>query len=149
MPDASAPLADRGKRLAGAVVDGSLYLGAIVPGTVLAFTGLGVGADELDARLPFAMFGPVAVLYAFQMYLVTTTGQTLAKRWLSMRIVRVTGEPLGFLHGVVLRSWVLGLVSFIPWLGGMVGLADAVCIFSERNQCLHDMIAGTEVIEVA
>jgi uncharacterized RDD family membrane protein YckC len=140
-------LADRGRRLGGAVIDGALYAGAMIPGAVLAFAGLGVDADDVESTALAAMLGPVLVLYAGQMYLVTTTGQTLAKRWLSMRIVRTDGRPVDFVHGVVLRSWVLGVLSFIPGLGNMISLADAVCIFGQRQQCVHDLIAETKVVD--
>lgn len=140
-------LADRGRRLGGAVIDGALYVGAMIPGAVLAFAGLGVDADDVESTALAAMLGPVLVLYAGQMYLVTTTGQTLAKRWLSMRIVRTDGRPVDFVHGVVLRSWVLGALSFVPGLGNVISLADAVCIFGQRQQCAHDVLAETKVVD--
>jgi uncharacterized RDD family membrane protein YckC len=78
------------------------------------------------------------------------TGQTLGKRMIKTRIVREsTGEAPGFLHGVVLRVWLLSLAGLLPGVGNFVGLADAVAIFTgHRRQTLHDRIAGTIVIQV-
>jgi len=85
----------------------------------------------------------------FQWYLVAATGQSLAKRWLGMQIVRLDGTPPGFLHGVVLRSWILLAIAYIPYLGQLVALVDALMILGEERRCLHDHIAGTRVIVVS
>jgi uncharacterized RDD family membrane protein YckC len=38
-----------------------------------------------------------------QAYLVTTTGQSIAKRWFRIKIVKVDGSPVNFVSGVLLR----------------------------------------------
>ena len=37
--------------------------------------------------------------------------------------------------------------SMVPMLGGFASLVDALCIFREDRRCIHDLIAGTRVIE--
>ena len=88
----------------------------------------------------------VLAFMGYQWYLIATTGQTLAKRWLGIKIVRVDGTPLGFVNGVILRSWVLGLLGNIPIVGPLVSLVNPLMIFGEERRCLHDQIAGTRVI---
>ena len=46
-----------------------------------------------------------------------------------------------------LRNVVIWLLSMIPFLGVVVGLLDALFIFGESRQCLHDKIADTIVIK--
>jgi uncharacterized RDD family membrane protein YckC len=82
----------------------------------------------------------------YQWYLIATTGQSLAKRWLGIKIVRLDGSPVGFVNGVILRSWVVGALSNIPILGTIIGLVNPLMIFGEERRCLHDHIAGTRVV---
>ncbi len=42
------------------------------------------------------------------------------------KIVRLDGSPVGFVHGVMLRGWVVGALSNIPVLGALVGLVGLV-----------------------
>ena len=65
-----------------------------------------------------------------------------------MKIVKVDGAPVDFVSGVILRSWVVQVLSAIPMVGGLVGLIDALMIFGDEQRCLHDHIAGTVVIDV-
>ena len=68
---------------------------------------------------------------------------------MNIRIVQLDGSPVGFGSGVVLRVWVIGLITAIPYRGGLIGLADILWIFGSERRCLHDYIASTCVIEVA
>jgi uncharacterized RDD family membrane protein YckC len=130
-------LADRGTRLGARIIDNVLYMAA---GLVGLGPGALIGTDEL-------MFGgaglAVLALAIFQWYLISTTGQTLAKKWMGIRIVRVDGSELGFLYGVFLRNWILQVASALI---GLVGLIDALMIFGDERRCLHDHIAGTKVV---
>ena len=156
-------LAERGTRLAGAVIDGSLYLAAAVPGAIVMLVGAvtapesfaGSGDDgpeflgSMGSTLGMAvLFLSMLGLAIYQWILIATTGQTLAKRWLKMKIVKVDGTPVDFVSGVILRSWVVQALSAIPMVGGLVGLIDALMIFGAEQRCLHDHIAGTIVIDV-
>lgn len=130
-------LADRGTRLGARIVDNVLYVAAGVLGFL---PGLLIG-EEL------AMAGgavvAMLVLAVYQWILIATTGQSLAKKWLGIRIVRLDGSELGFLYGVVLRSWV---IEFIGALFSPVALVDALLIFGDERRCLHDHLAGTKVV---
>lgn len=156
-------LAERGTRLAGAMIDGALYLAAAIPGLVVVGVSAAMSADSLagpgedGAGLFGSMAGGLGVavmglsifaLAIYQWVLIATTGQTLAKKWLKMKIVKVDGTPVDFVSGVILRSWVVQALSAIPMVGGLVGLIDALMIFGEEQRCLHDHIASTIVIDI-
>ena len=154
-------LATYGQRLGGAIIDGLLSMATAIPGAIGWFVSM---REQWDGSQPAAadpeqafgsvmqgvaliMIGPL-ILGIYQWYLITKTGQTLAKKWLGMRIVREgSGELPGFVHGVLLRNWLFFFAGMIPYLGSCVGLADAIAIFfGERRQTLHDRVAGTLVI---
>lgn len=165
-PPPDAPrLAGRGARLLARLIDGVITIVAIVPGIIWLLAGIhsldrqyGHGpeapalSDETAVHLAgahllgafLAIIVPLIALAVVQCVLLSTRGQTLGKRWLNIRIVRVSGAPVGFVHAVLLRAVVMG---FINQLVGITGLIDPFFIFREDRRCLHDMIADTTVIE--
>jgi uncharacterized RDD family membrane protein YckC len=137
-------LAARGTRLAAAMIDGMLYVGVLLPGIVLmaAADGNDDGAILAAVVMGIAFFA----LAIYQMYLISTRGQSLAKKWLGIKIVKTDGTEAGFVHGVLLRAWVMGFIGQIPIVGAIASLVDPLLIFGDERRCLHDMIAGTKVI---
>jgi uncharacterized RDD family membrane protein YckC len=43
----------------------------------------------------------------------------------------------------LLRSWLNTLIGIIPFYG----LVDVLFIFREDKRCIHDLIAGTHVVQ--
>lgn len=126
---ASSELAGRGSRLLAAIIDGVIYG---VP-YVLILTS----AQVIVVLLLVAVF-------VIQIVLLTKDGQTLGKKATGIRIVRMqTGENGGFVTNVLLRLVVNGLLGLIPFYG----LVDILFIFRDDRRCIHDMIAGTQVVE--
>lgn len=126
---ASIGLAGRGARLGAVIIDGLI---AVIPYLILAFIAPTLGL------LAFA------AIFIFQIVLLTKDGQTLGKKALNIRIVKVdTGQNGGFVSNVLLRVVVNGLLGFIP----LYGLVDPLFIFRADRRCIHDFIAGTQVIE--
>ena len=150
-------LAERGTRLGAVLIDGLLSVASLLPGLVLiiALAGLdnldpGRMLRNLDDGLLLAGIGVMLLMalsfQIYQWYLIATTGQSLAKRWLGIKIVRLDGSDVGFVNGVILRGWVIGAIGNIPVIGGLVALVNPLMIFGEERRCLHDHIAGTRVI---
>ncbi|MCH8350935.1 MAG: RDD family protein [Chloroflexi bacterium] len=132
----SVGLADRGSRLGAAIIDGIIFLVAVVLLAVLG-PALAVIGSVLGG------LGFIAIII-YQMVLLTKDGQTLGKKALGIRIVkRDTGENGGFVPNVLLRLFVNGLLGFIPFYG----LLDILLIFRGDRRCIHDMIAGTQVVK--
>lgn len=139
-------LADIGTRFVGAMIDGLLYIPVVIPGFVIQIA-LGDGEDLTGLALGSMLVGVLGLAIA-QWYMIATSGQSIAKRWLSMRIVRLDGSSVNFVHGVVLRSWLMGFLTNIPMVGAIVALVDGLMIFGNERRCLHDRIADTTVIKV-
>lgn len=156
-------LADRGTRLGAVLLDGLVNLVACGPGLVwlvVTFIALdqsgrtnpGPEAPDLDFAVrhlagPLLLtLIPLLVVVSVQIWLLSTRGQSLGKMWLKIRIVRIDGTPVGFVHAVLLRSGVMQLLGAIPGVGGLIALVDPLLIFREDRRCLHDLIAGTTVV---
>jgi uncharacterized RDD family membrane protein YckC len=137
-------LAERGTRLGAALVDGLLMVGAMLPGILLLV------ASDFEEGTLVAGIALLALcaggLAIYQMVLISTRGQSIAKRWLGIRIVRLDGSPCGFVHGVLLRQWAMAIIAQIPIVGGIASIVDPLMIFGEERRCLHDQIAGTKVV---
>jgi uncharacterized RDD family membrane protein YckC len=154
-------LATYQQRLAGAIIDGLLSAATAMPGLLLYVFVL---REQWSASMPsppnasdafrvvmqgvaLVSVGPL-VLGSYQWWLITKTGQSLAKRWLGTRIAREeSGDIPGFVRGVLLRTWLFTAAGLIPYAGSFVALADAIAIFvGGRRQTLHDRAARTIVI---
>ena len=72
---------------------------------------------------------------------VLASGRTPGKRWNGLRVVRMGGEPIGFLASAIRN--VLRVVDWLPF-AYLVGVA-AVFV-TARHQRVGDVVAGTLVI---
>ncbi|MCU0707398.1 MAG: RDD family protein [Pirellula sp.] len=145
-------LATRSERFAGAFIDGIINLIASLP---LAFgVGMIVGAtmgdtvvSQLVAQVLGGMIG-IGIFVAIQGYFLATRSQTIGKMAVKTKIVSDSGQPLTFAELYFKRYLILQVASLVPFIGGFVGLADALAIFRANRKCLHDDIAGTKVIKI-
>jgi len=144
--------AGRGTRLVAAILDGIIIVvmfyvpfiislavnhrpamsspGHVHPGAVL-------GAASL---LPLA--GMIAWVWLTVLF-VSRNGQSIAKKMLGIKVVRSDGSPASLGRVFWLRNFVNLLLGIIP----LYGLVDALLIFGEPRQCVHDKIADTIVIK--
>ncbi len=139
------PLATLGARFAGSMIDGIIYMVPLVPTMIFATAGEEAGIGDNAFTLGMICWTGI---FIYQMYLVSTTGQSIGKKLVNTRIIREDGSDVDFVSGVVLRMWVIALLAMVPFLGSILQLADPLFIFGDRRQCLHDKIAKTLVIDV-
>jgi len=158
---ASAPLAGRGERLLAQTLDNVIGLACALPGLIMmalaaVSAGFGLGTD-LDKLTTAAGFGAglmvtlaaLVALAAVQLWMVVTSGQTIGKRVLDLRIVTFQDEANpGFVKVFLLRAVLPALIGAIPLIGVPFALTDYCFIFRPDRRCLHDLIAGTKVIKV-
>jgi len=139
-------LATPWQRWLGAFVDSLCFVPLIVP--VFVMVRLAEDDTEHGDLLPLLALIPVVLLMIVQWVMIAKSGQSIGKRVVKTRIVRLDGSSPGFAYGVLLRSWVPTLLQVIPLVGGFVGLADALFVFRADRRTIHDHIAGTRVIQV-
>lgn len=155
-------LGGRGARLGARMIDGIIefpFICAAVLGGLFLWMNLdpsmrgGGGPPPLGTAPSGALFGigvvVILLIVAYQWYLISTTGQTIGKRVVGVKIVKLDGSDVDFVSGVILRNWIIAFLSNIPYgVGSCISLVNCLMIFGEEQRCLHDQIASTRVIEV-
>jgi uncharacterized RDD family membrane protein YckC len=94
---------------------------------------------EMAAAIVSLLVGCLAELWAQVHW-----GQSIGKRLLAIKVVRVSGEPIELWRLVLLRNVI---IHALAQLCGLVGLVDAVLIFGNDQRCLHDYLADSIVVE--
>lgn len=143
-------LASRMSRLVAVLIDGVVLTIATAFGVVAmiamskyGFVDMPKSQNEIPL-LAIAIVGFVPlVIMIVQWNMTVTSGRTIGKLLVGIRIVSMNGKLPGFFFGVFLRSWVMTLVYYIPFMQ----LIDILFIFGGGRRCLHDWIAGTRVVE--
>ena len=145
--DGSLVLADRGMRLVAAIIDTLLLLAVLVPIMFVggAFTAMMSGGASAGFSIVWALVGFIVFLVV-QGFPLNASGQTWAKKWLKMKIVDMEGRKPEFGRLIALRYLVVQLIGQIPFVGPLVGFVDVLFIFGDDRRCLHDKIAGTQVV---
>lgn len=165
MPINPSQLAGRGNRLVARIIDGviaSIPFFFVLPGVIAlvvqteALSTTGLSEEEIAQQMAvtmaesgviFSIMMAVAGMLAIaviQIVMLTKSGQTIGKKGMSVKIVmHDTGKNGGFVPNVLLRGFVNGLLSVIPFYK----LIDMLFIFREDKRCVHDLIANTSVIK--
>jgi uncharacterized RDD family membrane protein YckC len=140
------PLAGRGDRLIAKAFDWLLLLAPLILAYIVQRAGLET-ADTPITRPENALLVTAGIAVA-QGLLLTLRGQTFGKMIMGVRIVKHqdAANP-GFFDAVVLRSLVPALIVAIPVVGQLLFVADCLCGLGEQRRCIHDLIAGTKVVE--
>jgi len=151
-------LAGRFSRLGAYMLDQLFLLLLAAPGLWLLLkpfiadiaAGKTVNPNQILANilpvLPFLAI-PILAFMVLQIVLLAKRGQTLGKMLLNVRIVRLDGTKADIMHVFLIRTMVPTLIGFIPMVGGLFGLIDVLLIFREDRRCIHDLMAGTIVVD--
>ena len=142
-------LASRGKRLGGSLLDALISIIVIVPIMFASgiFNQIKQGQQMSIGQTVLFFFLGLAIFLIIHGYLLSKYGQTVGKKIVGTRIVdKGNGKiiPLGKVF--VLRVIPISIISQIPLIGGLFGLADSLFIFRNDKRCIHDLIAGTIVV---
>jgi uncharacterized RDD family membrane protein YckC len=150
--------ADLGSRFLAAMIDGLLTILSGVPGAFLVLLDPAVW-ERADEPGVFGILGSLVLLgglfvqAVLQWFLIATRGQSIGKIVTKIHIRKQDGSPVDFVSGVVLRAWAMaGIIAVVNlvtcgFLGWVVNVVDAAFIFGDDRRCLHDQIAGTDVLE--
>ncbi len=145
---AQSNLASRGLRLGGAIIDAIISWITIFP--LMYYSGFWQSAMAGDVNFGLQLTLSAVSLVIFLIlngYLLSKSGQTIGKRLVGTRIVSVTDQQILPLSKVfVLRYLPISLIAQVPLIGNLIALVNVLFIFRDDRRCLHDLIAGTKVI---
>lgn len=98
----------------------------------------------------FVSIAIVLGVIVYQIALLSSTGQTIGKRVMRLRIVNFSdASNPGFAKAVLMRSWLPSLLSSIPYLGWVFWVVDNLYVLKKDRRCIHDLMAGTMVVQLA
>lgn len=123
------------RRQASLMADGLLLL---IPGLAAVGLALGAGWTQLPTFLAGALTAAAFAFVNVALFL-GEGGATLGKKMLGVRVVDRHGRRLGWRRAVTREYLYKGL--------GMVPLAGALVRRASGGQALHDLLAGTQVLE--
>ncbi|WP_114767121.1 RDD family protein [Vibrio rhodolitus] len=144
----SVDLASRWSRFWAAIIDGVITLAYVIP--LMWYTDFGDRIASSGVMLPEESFA--YMIYCFAMYLLIhgyllhTKGQTIGKFVFDIAIVDQNGQLLGLPKLFAKRIVPISISTFIPLIGSFLPTVDVLFIFRKDKRCVHDLIAGTQVI---
>ena len=138
----------------------------VIAGVMVAIMMPGLFSGNFDPRgasgmatfgLFFLVVGVAAIAWTiWQIVLLYKYGQTVGKKVLGIRVVRMDGSRVSFARFFFLRGlamavivWIIsaiGLAIHARFIGNLVTLVDYLLIFGAAHRCLHDYIADTQVV---
>lgn len=147
-------LASLGERFVGAFIDGLVAIGTMLP-IWGAFYLLGFHRSfaDIDSNAGWAASAITELLHfiiytAVQWIPLQATGQTIGKRVANTRIATMDGGKPPMVDLILKRHAVFWGLALIPKGGSIVSLIDVLMIFKRDRRCLHDLVAGTQVLRV-
>lgn len=149
-------LATWGSRAAATLIDGAILLIPFLLVLVAVVAILGVGG-EASAIVTFLVgvlaFLVVALFYAPILMARggARNGQTFGKQIMNIRVVRINGEPFGFLTAAVrevgVKVVLAGILNSIAFGLPIATLLDFLWpLWDDENRALHDMIVSSRVV---
>ncbi|RYD23627.1 MAG: RDD family protein [Verrucomicrobiaceae bacterium] len=146
-------LASRGQRFIGSLVDGMVGLVIMVPIT-MGFQQAGMINSWMDLGLMdeghWLLLSAIHFLIymAVQWHFLISTGQSIGKKLVRTRIVTMDGRKPAMTCLVARREGFSTAIGMIPVVGEYLILVDALFVFRQDRRCLHDLVAGTQVVKI-
>lgn len=143
-------LAGIGSRFIAALID-NVIKGVVLLAVIIALFGLGAlfgsgggepstGSDWIAVAIFFVFV--FLLWFAYDVAFETlAAGRTPGKRWVGLRVVKVSGSPVGFM-----ASAIRNLLRIVDSLPGAYGVGMICVLVTRLNQRLGDMAAGTVVV---
>jgi uncharacterized RDD family membrane protein YckC len=142
-------IALRSNRMAAAIVD-ALFVTLVL--TALAWIVMGISASvgvDLNDETALGILAVVIVVMGILYTLIPTAlwGQTLGKRLAGIRVVRSDNFDVPGWRRAAIRTLGLTPLGWMPYGNAAVAAGESMFMFTRTRQGLHDLIAGTVVVD--
>jgi len=142
-------LASRWSRLWAISIDLALSLVISLP--IYWLSGFGsqfmLGFEFTLTEFSVAVLEGLIIHLILNGYLLHKYGQSIGKKILGIKIVGLDGRILSLPAVVLKRHLAMSLAISIPIVGIYIGFVDNLAILGPNKRCIHDLIAGTKVVE--
>ncbi len=141
-------LASYGQRFLAALIDGLLLMVIVLPiWFMFAFSSVMAGKEPSTAvTMGMGLLSMVAYI-VLNFHFLNKSGQTIGKKAMGIRVVELDNNKPSVQTLIVKRYLPTALVSMVPVVGWIFSLVDILFIFREDRRCVHDLIAGTKVVQ--
>lgn len=152
-PDAPAPLATRGQRLAAYLLD-FVFGAAVMLPIVYALGEFDEAASPPPESFAFALTvsdvaSSFALFVVMNGYFLVKNGQTIGKRMIGIRVVNVSDRaPTPFWKLVFVRHLPQLLLCLIPFVGIWLSFGELLLVARADRRTGHDLWTGTCVVKV-
>lgn len=140
-------------------VIGSVLAVVMMPGLLRGSFDPRAGGLASFALLFIGIFVVLIGWLVWNIVLLYRYGQTVGKKALGIRVVRMDGSRVSFARFFFLRWLAIAVIAAIigaiggtmhfRFAGNIVTIVDCVMIFGAARRCLHDLIADTKVVTAA
>jgi uncharacterized RDD family membrane protein YckC len=155
--DEALELASRWVRLGAVILDGLSGFIWFVPAYATNFAMIAqqsrgnplavwINLAKTGGWFYLGLIGALFVL-AIDLTLLARNGQTIGKKLVGIKVVRVDRSPVSLFRVFFLRYVFNTFLTLIPLVGSLYSLVDSLMIFSESRRTVHDRIADTIVIK--
>lgn len=87
------------------------------------------------------------IFLVLNFHLIHTRDQTIGKLLLKIKVTDLQGNSPSTANQLGIRYGIFYLISVIPTAGDFLTLIDVLFIFGKNHRCLHDLVAGTKVVQ--
>ena len=147
-PNETGVLASRWDRLFASILDAIIYCIFIMP--IMYFTGGFDGmAQGIQPSLGYNLAIGVVGIIAFIILngkLLISSGQTIGKKAIGIKIVDLNGNLPTLNDHLLKRYAVFFIPGQIPFVGPLISIVNILFIFGNEKRCIHDLVAGTKVV---
>lgn len=139
-------LASRWTRFGAVFIDGIIYMAVIMPILYLfGFWDLTQEASFVETLLINLLgFGVFSLINFFPLL---KYGQTIGKRVLGIKIATMDGQVPSLVKLLIFRTLPTYIIAVIPVVGGLLYIIEVLFIYRQDKRCVHDLIAGTQVLK--
>jgi uncharacterized RDD family membrane protein YckC len=150
--------ASRLSRLGAVILDGLIFSLPLAPAYSIAlgpllrsgpahFTALNFWVALIGTGVLFYVGALIDLaLWVITAIMVHRNAQTIGKKICGIKVARTDGSRATLGRIFWLRNVLNAAIGFVPLVGPIYNLVDALMIFGEQRRCCHDYIADTIVI---